>query len=131
MRLSTLGLGLAVLSLGGCVGQSLTQGQSFPVFFAVGRATLDAPGRAVVARAADRATHFPDQPIAVTGYAATTPATALAYQRARAIARGLAQDGIAPARITTGVSTDKTLLATALADRRVDIRVGPDATAPR
>ncbi len=95
------------------------------MFFTTADATPDATGRAVIDHAADWARQYSEAPIAVTGYALPGPAeSALAYRRARAVAGLLRQDGVAPARIRVGVSTDQTLATGGLPNRRVEVAIG-------
>ncbi len=105
MRRLAFGLGLFTpfaCALSACAPPS--PDRSYPVFFNDFSSTLDPAGTAVVNNAATVANRYPSAPVKVSGYAdafgSPDAAVKLSKARADAVATLLAQDGVAPARVT-------------------------------
>lgn len=118
-----------LLALGACAAQETPPEHVFAVFYANFATTLDAPGQAVVARAAAASNRFPNLPVTVTGYADpsdTTPAGVhqLAEARVGAVTAMLMADGVPASRIVrkpVGVPPNS---HPGVESRRVEIDIG-------
>lgn len=125
MRAPAILLGL--FALGACA--SLTPpDHSFPVFFTDNSSTLDAPGQAIVARAAVVAKRFDTLPVVVYGYADTngTPEeiAKMSKDRADAVAAMLIADGVFPSSITRKPSGIAPNSQPGVVNRRAEIDIG-------
>jgi outer membrane protein OmpA-like peptidoglycan-associated protein len=125
MRAPALAFGL--LTLGACTTFGPPD-STFAIFFTDNSTTIDAPARAIIARAAAASKQFPNLPVNVAGYAdrnGTPDATVqLSKARADAVFALLVADGIPPARIKrTAVGTPPNSQP-GVESRRVEIDLG-------
>ncbi len=117
-----------LLTLGACALQTPPE-HTFAVFYQNFATTLDEPGKAVVARAAEAAKRFPTQPVTVSGYAdpsdtSPTGVHLLAEARVNAVVELLLADGVPSPQIVRKPVGAPTGSQPGVESRRVEIDIG-------